>query len=103
MSVSQIGASGKDQNGSKVNVRLYVYVQVLVVYGAFQAALVVKNLLANAGDIRDMGQSLPGSGRSPGEENGSSLQYSFQENSMVRGAWCTTLDGVTKCRTWLSD
>ena len=31
-------------------------------------ALVVKNLLANAEDIRDVG-SVPGWGRSPGEEN----------------------------------
>ena len=29
----------------------------------------VKNLLANAGDIRDLG-SIPGSGRSPGVGNG---------------------------------
>ena len=34
----------------------------------------VKNLPANAGDIRDVG-SIPGSGRSPGEGNGSPLQY----------------------------
>ena len=48
-------------------------------------AVVVKNLLANAGDIRDVG-SVPGSGRSPGEENGNLLQYSCLENSMDRGA-----------------
>ena len=35
-----------------------------------QVALVVKNPPANAGDVRDMG-SIPGSGRSPGEGNGS--------------------------------
>ena len=35
--------------------------------------LVVKNLPANAGDTRDMGL-IPGSGRSPGEENGNPLQ-----------------------------
>ena len=79
MSVSQIGASGKDQNGSKVNVRLYVYVQVLVVYGAFQVALVVKNLLSNAGDIRDMGL-IPGLRRSAGGGHGNSLPYSCLEN-----------------------
>ena len=48
-------------------------------------AVVIKNLLANAGDIRDVG-SVPGSGRSPGEENGNLLQYSCLENSMDRGA-----------------
>ena len=40
-----------------------------------QVALVVKNLPADAGDTRDAG-SIPGSGRSPGEGNGSPLQYS---------------------------
>ena len=34
-----------------------------------QVTLVVKNLLANAGNIRDEG-SIPGSERSPGEGNG---------------------------------
>ena len=45
-----------------------------------QVALVVKNLPANAGDIRDMG-SIPGLGRSPGEANGNSLQCSCLENT----------------------
>ena len=48
-------------------------------------ALVVKNLPTNAGDIRDRG-SIPGSGRSPGEGNGSPLLYSCLENPMDRGA-----------------
>ena len=41
--------------------------------------LVVKNLSANAGDIRDVG-SIPGSGRSPGGGNGNPLHYSCLEN-----------------------
>ena len=41
--------------------------------------LVVKNLPANAGDIRDAG-SIPGLGRSPGGEHGNPLQYSRLEN-----------------------
>ena len=40
--------------------------------------LVVKNLPANAGDIRDVG-STPGSGRSPGGGHGNPLQYSCPE------------------------
>ena len=51
-----------------------------------QVALVVKNPSANAGDIRDV-DSIPGSGRSPGDGNGNPLQYSCLENSMDRGAW----------------
>ena len=39
----------------------------------------VKNLPANAGDVRDMG-SIPGSGRSPGGGHGKPLQYSCLEN-----------------------
>ena len=44
-----------------------------------QEVLVVKNLLANLGDIRDTG-SIPRSGRSPGEGNGTPLQCSCLEN-----------------------
>ena len=46
----------------------------------------VKNLTANAGDLRD-NSSIPGSGRSPGGEHGNPLQYSCQKGSMDRGAW----------------
>ena len=38
-----------------------------------QMVLVVKNLPANAGDVRDTG-SISVLGRSPGEENGNALQ-----------------------------
>ena len=41
----------------------------------------VKNPLANTGDIQDTGL-IPGSGRSPGEGNGDPLQYSCLENPM---------------------
>ena len=58
----------------------------------------VKNPSANAGDL----DSIPGSGRSPGEGNGYPLQYSCLENSMDRGAWQAMgmtedemLDGIT--------
>ena len=40
----------------------------------------VKNLPANAGDIRDVG-SIPRSGRSPGGGHGNSLQYCCLENT----------------------
>ena len=55
----------------------------------------VKNLLPNAGDVRDSG-SIPGSGRSPGEGNGNPLQYSCLGNLMDRGAWRAMVHGVTK-------
>ena len=53
---------------------------------------------ANTGD-RGL---IPGLGRSPGEGNGNSLQYSCLENSMDRKAWQTTVHGVAKSRTQLS-
>ena len=45
---------------------------------------------------------IPGSGRSLEKGNGNPLQYSCLENSMDRGAWWTTVHGVTKSQTWLS-
>ena len=70
--------------------------------GALQAALVVKNPPANAGDIRDM-VFIPGLGRSPGEGNGNPLHSSCLGNPMDRGAWWATVHGVTENRTWLTD
>ena len=42
---------------------------------------------------------IAGLKKSPGEWNGYSFQYSCLENSMDRGAWWTTVHGVTKSRT----
>ena len=47
--------------------------------------------------------SIPGSGRSPGEGNGNPLQYSCLENPMQGGAWQATVHGVAKSQTRLSD
>ena len=63
-------------------------------------ALVVKNLHANAGDIRDMGL-IPGSGRTPAGGHGNPLQYSCLENPMDRGAWWAMIHRVTKSRARL--
>ena len=65
-----------------------------------QAALVVKDLPANAGDTRDMG-STPGLGRSLGGGHDNPLQYSCLENPMHRGAWRATVHRVTKSWTQL--
>ena len=50
-----------------------------------QVVPVVKNLLSNAGDLRDTG-SIPGSGRPSAEGNSNPLQYSCLENSVDRGS-----------------
>ena len=54
-----------------------------------------KNPPANAENARNTSM-IPGSGRSSEEGNGNSLQYSFIENSMDRGAWRATVHGVTE-------
>ena len=79
---------------------------------ASQVALVVKNLPANAGDIRDMDSSpqsgaynvgdpglIPGWGRSSGEGNGTPLQYSCLENPMDREVWRATAHRVVELGT----
>ena len=57
--------------------------------------LEVKNPPANAGDTRDAG-SIPGSGRSPGVENGNPLQCYCLENFISREAWRTTVVGAAE-------
>ena len=52
----------------------------------------IKNLPAYAGDVG----LIPGLGRSPGEGNGNPLWYSCLGNPNDRGAWRTTIHGVTK-------
>ena len=73
-------------------------------------SLVVKNLPANAGDVRDMG-SIPGPGRSPGGGNGTPLQYSYwkthEKRSLVgyspRGCKELDMTGHTHSATIFSD
>ena len=58
-----------------------------------QVVPVVKNLSANAGDIKDM-ISIPRWGESPGERNDYPLQYSCLGNTMDRGAWWVAVHSV---------
>ena len=61
-------------------------------------ALVIKNLPASVGDIRDM-CLIPGSGRSLGEGYGKPFQYSCLENPVDRGAWWAIVHETTKSQT----
>ena len=72
---------------------------VFVGWGGFPGGSDDKASACNAGDLG----SIPGLGRSPGEENGNPLQYSCLENPMDRGAWWATAHGVAKSWTRLSD
>ena len=69
-----------------------------IVIWASQMAVVVKNLHAIAGDVRDSG-SIPGLGRSPGEGHGNPLLYSWLKNLIDRGAWWAPVFRITKSQT----
>ena len=62
--------------------------------------LVVKNLPANAEDVREMGL-IPGLGRSLGGGHGNPLQYFCLENPMDREAWWATVPRVIQSWTQL--
>ena len=55
----------------------------------------VKASACNEGDL----DSIPGSGRSPGEGNGNPLQYFCLENPVDRGAWWAAVHRVTQSQT----
>ena len=65
----------------------------------FPGGSMVEKLPANAGDMG----LIPGSGRSPGEGNGNSLQSYCLENPMDRGAWWATVHGVAENQTCLNN
>ena len=71
-----------------------------VVGKSSQVELIVKNLPANAGDLRDA-HWIPESERSPGGGNGNPLQNSCLENPMDRGAQQATALGVAMSQTQL--
>ena len=62
-------------------------------------ASLVAQMVESACSAGDPG-SIPGLGRSPGEENGNPLQYSCLENPMERGVWQSTVYGVAKRHDW---
>ena len=64
----------------------------LIISQGFPGSSEAKNPPANAGDVG----LIPGLGGSPGEENGTPLQYSCLGNPMDRGAWLAIVHGVTK-------
>ena len=68
----------------------------------FQDGTMIKNPPDNAGDAGDKG-SIPGLGRSPGGGNENPLQYFYLENSLDTRAWKTTVHGITKSWTQLSN
>ena len=69
-----------------------------------RASLVAQTIKAVKGSLQcGRPGSVPGSGRSPGQGNGTPLQYSCLENSTEGGAWWATAHRVAESRTRLSD
>ena len=64
-------------------VHLFMFLTILVDIEDFPSGLDGKATAYNVGDLG----SIPGSGRSPGEGNGTPLQYSCLENPMDGGDW----------------
>ena len=94
MSITHVGREmmvGRYQGGTLLKIRESYREASLV-------AQAVKNSCANAGDPG----LTPGSKRSPGERNGTPLQYSCLKNPMDREAWQATVHGVAKSWTRLS-
>jgi len=69
------------------------------IQAGFPASAVVKNLLANAGDVG----SMSGLRRSPGRGHGNPLQYSCLENAMDKGTWWVIVHGFEKSQTRLTE
>ena len=78
-----------------INIYLSIY---LPVYLGFPDGSEDKESTCNAGDTGDS-DSVPGLGRSPGVGNGNLLKLSCLENSMDRGAWQITVNGVAELDT----
>ena len=70
-----------------------LYVRTRSISDFLGGGAVVKNPPANAGDTRDVGL-IPRSGRSPGEEDGTSVHHFCLEDSMDRGAWWATVNSI---------
>ena len=93
----------KDFSGTRDLVMPKQYIPSHISYSASQVALVVKNLPANAGGIRDVGL-IPGLGRSPKWGHGNSILLArILEYPMDKGVWWATAHGVAKSQTQWSD
>ena len=86
----------KNNNGKGKLV--YILLSCLYLLG-FPGSSEGKESACNVGDL----DSIPGTGRSPGEGNGNPLQSSCPENPMDRGDWWATVHGVAKRQTQLGD
>ena len=92
------GSSTRTQNSQKLKRREIFQTYITRHYQGFPGGSVDKETACKAGDQG----AIPGSGISPGEGNGNSLQHFCLGNPMDRGDWWATVYGVAKIRTQLS-
>ena len=92
-----LGSSQKNSFKSSVMLRASLVISIYLI--GFPGGSDGKESACSAGDPG----SIPRLERSPGEGNGNPLQYSCLQNSMDRGAWWSTVHGVAKCRTQVSN
>ena len=79
----------------------WLIIEIYFSFMGFPGGAGVRNSPASAGDVKDAG-SIPGSRRSRGGGNGNPLQFSCLGNPKDRGAWQTTVLGITNSQTPLS-
>ena len=82
-----LGERKHNRKKKKKNIYIYIYI--------FPDGSDGKESACNVGDQ----DSIPGTGRSPGEGHGNPLQYYCLENPMDKGAWQATVHGVTESDT----
>ena len=79
----------------KINV---IWRHILNIDWASKMVLVVKNLPANTGDLRDA-YLICGMGRSPGGGHGNPSSILDWKVPMDRGTWCATIHSVAESET----
>ena len=93
-------AGGSRRKGSKPSQQLWNHPKEAFTFPTYKCFPGGSAGKESACDVGDAG-SIPGSGRSPGEENGNLLKCSYLGNSMDRGAWQATVYGVQK--SWVTN
>ena len=88
---------GQPTNWEKLFAKYMSNIPVSIIWDS-RVVVMVKNLPANAGDVKDAGL-IPGLGRSPGGGHGNPFHYSCLENPRDGGAWWVAIYGVTQSRT----
>ena len=88
-------AGGSRRKGSKPSQQLWNHPKEAFTFPTYKCFPGGSAGKESACDVGDAG-SIPGSGRSPGEENGNLLKCSYLGNSMDIGAWRATVYRVQK-------